>query len=119
MPIVLYQGATESRVWTLDGTDSLTGASARLCGWANGAKVVDANLVMDVANRLIRWEILPATSSAWDLDGWGASFVTVGEGTRTGRGKRMDFQIEVLFADGSVSRVADDFAVVVPELVKP
>jgi hypothetical protein len=125
MILVFDQGATERRTFalTLDVGDTLVGATARLVATTpNGTKILDANLSVSVDTALATLEVLPDVSSAWVLNSWGSTVVVASEGAKIGRGPRVDFQIEVLLANGDVRRVdlgaSEDFIVVTPELVR-
>lgn len=121
MILVFDQGATERRTLDIDGTEDLTGATARLVAVANGKSVLDLTLPVIASTRQTEIVVPPATSSAWTLTAWGPATVTATESGYTGKGKRADFQIEVTLADGTIKRLdlgTESFFVVTPELVK-
>lgn len=120
MGTLLYfqQGATERRSWVIDGTDDLTGASARFTAKAGGQVVLSINPALVPASRTISMEVSPATSRAWSLAGWGSEVSDL-DGATVISGYRAEWQMELTLADGTVWRVDEGRLVVSPELAAP
>lgn len=128
MCIIINQGTTEQRFWQVSGTEltyPLIGATAKIASASiHGQVIFTQSLDVNATSRLLTMNLLPDTSSAWNLSSLGddTTGTEIDESgvSHMSSGKYMDYQIEVTHSDGKKSRleIPESYFIVSPEFVK-